>query len=106
MAGNRTVCKCNNIDYITVRKAMIMGARELHEIMEMTGAGTICESCSNDIEEILASVCGCNNVSLKTVVDAVNNGADTAGEVEKLTGAGAGCKRCKLLVENIIKIKK
>lgn len=106
MAENRIICKCNNIDYITIRKAMVMGAREMHEIMEMTGAGTVCKSCSHIIEEILASVCGCNNVSLKTVVDAVNNGATTSSEVEKITGAGASCKKCKVLVDSIIRMKK
>lgn len=106
MAENIIVCKCNNIDYITIRKAMIKGAREIEEIMDMTGASTICKECAKDIEDILASVCGCKNVSLKTVVDAVKSGKNTVDEIEKITGAGGECGRCKALVENIIKLKR
>lgn len=106
MGENRIICKCKNVDYIGIRKAMIAGARTLDEIKEMTGAGTGCGGCTEEIEEILASVCGCNNVSLETVVNAVKDGADTADKVAEITGAGATCGRCKALVENIIKIKK
>ena len=106
MAGNRVICKCKDVDYISIRKAMISGARTLDEIKEMTGAGTGCGGCTDDIEEILASVCGCNDVSLETVLNAVKEGADTADNVEEVTKAGADCGRCKALVENIIETGK
>lgn len=106
MAGNRVICKCKNVDYIGIRKAMIAGARTLDEIKEMTGAGTGCGGCIPEIESILASVCGCNNVSLETVVNAVKDGADTVEKVAEQTGAGADCGRCKALVENIIQLKR
>lgn len=106
MENNIIVCKCNNIDYITIRKAMVMGARKIDEIMDMTGASTICRGCAGEIEKILDSVCGCNNVSLKAVVDAVKSGVNTPEGIEKITGAGAECGKCKVLVENIIKIKR
>ena len=106
MAGDKIVCRCKNVSYIDIRKAMIQGARTLDEIKEVTGAGTGCGGCIEEIEKILASVCGCKNVSLKAVVDSVNNGADTVEKVGKETGAGTACGRCKALIENIIEIKR
>lgn len=102
MAGNRVICKCKNVDYIGIRKAMVAGARTLDEIKTMTGAGTGCGGCTEEIEKILASVCGCHDVSLKDVVDAVKNGADTVDKVAEVTKAGAACQRCKVLVQNVI----
>lgn len=106
MSGNRIVCHCKNVDYITIRKAMIAGARTLDEIKEMTGASTGCGRCSEEIEKILASVCGCKNVSLEDVVNAVGNGADTVEKVGEKTGAGTCCGRCKPLIQNVIDIKR
>ena len=106
MAGNRIVCHCKNVDYITIRKAMIAGARTLDEIKEMTGAATGCGRCAGEIEKILASVCGCKGVSLEDVVNAVKNGEDTTEKVAEITGAGSACGRCKALVQNVIDIKR
>ena len=106
MAGDRIVCRCKNVSYIDIRKAMIAGARTLDEIKEITGASTGCGRCAGEIEKILASVCGCKNVSLETVLEAVNNGADTTEKVAEITGAGSACGRCKALVQNIIDTKK
>lgn len=106
MAGNRMICHCKQVDYITIRKAMIQGARTVDEIKEMTGAGTGCGRCIGEIEKILASVCGCKNVSLEAVVDAVKNGADTVEKVGEVTGAGTACGRCKALVQNVIDLKR
>lgn len=106
MSGNRIVCKCKNVDYITIRKAMIAGARTLDEIKEITGAATGCGRCSEEIEKILASVCGCENVSLEDVVNAAINGADTVEKVGEKTSAGTCCGRCKPLIQNVIDIKR
>lgn len=106
MAGDRIICRCKNVSYIDIRKAMISGARSLAEIKEITGASTCCGRCSEEIEKILASVCGCTNTSLETVVNAVKNGADTTEKVAETTGAGSCCGRCKPLVQNIIDTKK
>ena len=106
MAGNRVICHCKNVDYITIRKAMIAGARTLEEIKEMTGAATGCGRCAGEIEKILASVCGCKNVSLEDVVNSVKNGAETVERVGEETGAGTCCGRCKALIQNVIDIKK
>ncbi|MGL5067514.1 MAG: (2Fe-2S)-binding protein [Sarcina sp.] len=104
--NNNIICNCKNIDYITIRKAMINGARTVDEIKELTGAGTGCGGCIPKIQEILDSVCSCKSVSLKEVVNAVNNGADTVEKVGEVTSAGTGCGRCKPLIQNIIDNKK
>ena len=106
MAGNKMICMCKQVDYITIRKAMIQGARTVEEIKEMTGAGTGCGRCVGAIEEILASVCGCKKTSLADVVEAVKNGADTVEKVGEITGAGTACGRCKALVQNVIDQKR
>lgn len=106
MAGNRMICHCKQVDYITIRKAMIQGARTVEEIKEMTGAGTGCGRCIEEIEKILASVCGCKGTSLESVVEAVKNGADTVEKVGEITGAGTACGRCKALIQNVIDLKR
>lgn len=106
MAGNRVICHCKNVDYITIRKAMIAGARTLEEIKEMTGAATGCGRCAGEVEKILASVCGCKNVSLEDVVNSVKNGSETVERVGEETGAGTCCGRCKALIQNVIDIKR
>lgn len=100
------ICFCKQVDYVTIRKAMVNGARTVEEIKEITGAGTGCGRCVSEIEKILASVCGCKGTALKDVVDAVNNGADSVEKVGEITGAGTGCGRCKALLQNVIDLKK
>lgn len=104
MAGNRMICTTNNVDYITIRRAMCNGVRTMDELVEATGVCTTCESCKSEINKILESVCGCMKVSLKAVVDAVKNGADTVEKVGEVTGAGTDCGRCKALISNIIEL--
>ena len=104
MAGNRIICEKNNVDYITIRKAMCQDARTKEEIREITGACLECDSCKSELDQILSSVCGCKNVSLEAVVSAVKQGATTVDEVGEITNAGIDCGRCKILVENIIKL--
>ncbi|MDF2544074.1 MAG: domain protein (2Fe-2S)-binding domain protein [Herbinix sp.] len=110
MAKNRIICTKNNVDYLSIRKAMVSGARTIEEIVEHTGVCTECEGCKSELEAILSSVCGCKKVSLETVVKAVRNGADTVEKVGEITGAGTGvdeetgeaCGKCKGLIQNII----
>jgi len=107
MAENKIICNCMNVDYMTIRMAMVNNtARTVEEIQELTGAGTGCGGCIPDIEEILASVCGCVGTSLDEVVDAVEEGAETAEAVGEKTRAGTACGRCKVLIENIIENKR
>ncbi|NLY46952.1 MAG: (2Fe-2S)-binding protein [Tissierella sp.] len=110
MAKNRVICTNNNIDYLSIRKAMTSGARTIEELVELVGVCTECEGCKSDLNAILSSVCGCKKVSLETVVNAVKNGADTVEKVGEITGAGTGvdevtgeeCGKCKGLIQNII----
>ncbi|NMA74390.1 MAG: (2Fe-2S)-binding protein [Bacteroidales bacterium] len=110
MAHNRTICTKNDIDYLSIRKAMTSGARTVDELVEHAGVCTECEGCKSELDPILSSVCGCKNVSLEAVVNAVKNGADTVEKVGEVTGAGTGvneetgepCGKCKGLIQNII----
>ncbi len=112
MAKNRVICTKNNVDYLSIRKAMSAGARTVSEVVELAGVCSECEGCKNELNDILSSVCGCKKVSLETVVNAVKNGADTVDKVGEITGAGTGideetgepCGKCKVLIQNIIDI--
>lgn len=106
MAENKMICTTNNVEYLTIRKAMCVGVRTLQELVDKTGVCTQCEGCKNEIEPILSSVCGCKEVSLETVVNAVKNGADTIKKVSDMTGAGTGedCGKCESLIANIIEL--
>ncbi|NLJ91105.1 MAG: (2Fe-2S)-binding protein [Clostridiales bacterium] len=110
MAKNRVICTTNEIDYLSIRKAMSSGARTKEELVELAGVCTECEGCKSELDGILSSVCGCKGVSLEAVVNAVKNGADTVDKVGEVTGAGTGvneetgepCGKCKILIQNII----
>lgn len=106
MAGNRIICGTNNVEYLTIRKAMCADARTKEELKEMTGVCLECEGCKENLDWILSSVCGCKKVSLADVVAAVKNGSDTVEKVGEATGAGTGedCGKCKILIENVIKL--
>lgn len=110
MAKIKIICTKNNVDYLSIRKAMSSGARTVDELAELTGVCIECEGCKSELDSILTSVCGCEKVSLEAVVNAVKNGADTVEKVGEITGAGTGvyeetgeeCGKCKILIENII----
>lgn len=110
MAKNRIICSKNNVDYLSIRKAMTSGARTVEELVKLAGVCTECEGCKSELNDILSSVCGCKKVSLETVVNAVKNGANTVEKVGEVTGAGTGineetgeeCGKCKGLIQNII----
>jgi len=106
MAANRIICEKNNVEYITIRRAMCADARTKEELKEKAGVCLECAGCVENLDWILASVCGCKSVSLADVVAAVRNGADTVEKVGEATGAGTGenCGRCKVLIENVIKL--
>ena len=104
--GNKILCHCKQVSVRDIRIAMVNGARTLDDIKEMTGAGTGCGRCIEEIERVLKTLCKCKKVSVEDVVNAVNNGADTTEKVAEVTGAGSACGRCKVLVENIIELKR
>ena len=103
---NRIICHCKQVSYADIRTAMVGGARTVEEIQEITGAGTGCGNCIQDIEHILSVACGCTNVSMADVLNAVKAGADTVETVEEVTGAGNHCGKCKRLLQNIIDLKR
>jgi len=102
---NRIICHCKQVSYGAIRQAMVGGALTVEEIQEITGAGTGCGNCIDDIKKILRLACGCKMVTMEAVVDAVKNGADTVEKVGEVTGAGTDCGKCKLLLQNIIDTK-
>ena len=104
MAENKIICTSNQIDYISIRKAMCAGARTEAEVAKLAGTCNECPGCRENLPWILASVCGCRNVSLQAVIDAVKQGADTVEKVAEVTGAGTDCGRCKVLVANVIEL--
>ena len=108
MADNHIVCTSNQVDYITIRKAMCTGARTIEDLKKMLNVCTTCEGCKNELNQILSTVCGCKSVSMKEVLEAVSNGAKTVDQVSEITGAGTGvdCGRCKVLIENILLLGK
>lgn len=53
MLENRVICVCQDIDVDAIRKAVENGAETVDDIMEATGAGTICGACIDEIAEIL-----------------------------------------------------
>lgn len=102
MSANKIICNTNEVDYISIRKAMVAGARTAEEVKEKANVCLECDGCKENLDGILTSVCGCKGVSLEAVVDAVKDGADTVEKVGESTGAGTGCGRCKLLIQNVI----
>ncbi len=53
MEENRIVCSCLEIDYVTIKKVIQDGAHTVDKIMEVTGAGSVCGGCLDDIGQIL-----------------------------------------------------
>ncbi|NLD18158.1 MAG: (2Fe-2S)-binding protein [Tissierellia bacterium] len=102
MKHDDIVCIKNNVNYISIRKAMTKGARTVEEVREITGACGECEGCKENLGWILSSVCGCAKASLETVVNAVKNGANTVEKIGEITGAGTKCGNCKGLIQNVI----
>lgn len=55
---NETVCFCNDVTKGRIKDAIDSGAKTLEKVQEITGAGTVCGGCLDDlqatIDEILA----------------------------------------------------
>lgn len=58
--GLRTICRCNNIKYRTIERAILRGARTLHQVAACTTAttGHCGGSCTPEVQEMLADLCG------------------------------------------------
>lgn len=106
MGAIRKICRCRNVSYLDIKNAMKLGARNIEDVMEATGAATCCGGCTSEVLAILNSACTCNSVSMNEVIDAVNNGADSIDKVRELTKAGTSCGRCTSLIQSVIELKK
>lgn len=106
MAGERKICRCRNVSYLDIRQAMKVGATDIEDIMEITGAATCCGGCTSEVLSILDSICTCNSVDIKEVVEAVNDGANSVDKVGTITKAGTTCGRCRPLIQNVIEVKR
>lgn len=104
MAHKGMICTTNNVEYITIRKAMCAGARTLEDLQRQSGVCTTCEGCRENLNYILTTLCGCKGVSMRTVINAVAAGAHTVEKVVEQTGAGSECGRCKALIANVIEL--
>lgn len=58
--GLKTVCRCNNIKYRTIERAIREGARTITQVATRTTAttGHCGGSCTPDVQEMLDSACG------------------------------------------------
>ncbi|HWW60706.1 MAG TPA: (2Fe-2S)-binding protein [Thermoanaerobaculia bacterium] len=56
--GLKTVCRCNNIKYKTIERAIREGAHSLHQIANRTTAttGQCGGSCTPDVQQMLADL--------------------------------------------------
>ncbi|MEG0283870.1 MAG: (2Fe-2S)-binding protein [Erysipelotrichales bacterium] len=102
MAENKMICEEHQLDYMSIRKAMIQGARTFEDVVELTSANIECDTCKKEMQPVLDSVCGCTNTSMKDVRDAIINGATSVEDVNRMTKAGTDCSRCNALIESIL----
>lgn len=65
--GLKTVCRCNNIKYRTIERAIRDGAMTVSQVAARTGAttGHCGGSCTPDIQEMIASVAAESNAAKK-----------------------------------------
>ena len=49
---NEVICPCLNITTGMIKEAVNEGASTLDEVMEATGAGTICGACVDEVQRI------------------------------------------------------
>lgn len=103
-AGAKIICETNNIDYITIRKTMINGARTIEDIQEQVPVCGECEGCKANLDRMVEILCGCTQATMQSVIDAVQAGADTVEKVVEQTGAGSGCGRCQALIANVVEL--
>lgn len=56
MSCNRVICPCQGIEIEDIKKAVDAGAETVDDVMEATGAGTICGACIDEIAEVLSLI--------------------------------------------------
>ena len=53
---NEPICLCNNVTFRQIEDCVDAGAMSYEEILERTGAGSVCGGCIERIEEILNNI--------------------------------------------------
>ena len=53
MEPDKVVCTCLNITNGMIKEAVENGAKTLEEVQELTGAGTVCGVCLDDIQNLI-----------------------------------------------------
>lgn len=53
MDRNKVVCSCMNVTNGMIKDAVESGAKTLEEVQEITGAGTVCGVCFEDVERLV-----------------------------------------------------
>lgn len=53
MDPDKVVCTCLNITNGMIKEAVENGAKTLEEVQEVTGAGTVCGVCLDDIQHLI-----------------------------------------------------
>lgn len=104
MASKGMICTTNQVDYMALRKAQILGARSIEELKASTGICGVCDGCRENLDYITTMLCGCKQVTFDQVVTALRQGAGSVDEVVAITGAGTDCGKCKSLVANVVEI--
>ncbi len=52
MNPDKIVCNCMNVTNGAIRDAVYSGAGTLEEVQEITGAGTVCGACLDDVKRL------------------------------------------------------
>lgn len=50
---NKTVCYCMNVTNGMIKDAVESGATTLEEVQEITGAGTVCGTCIENLQHLI-----------------------------------------------------
>lgn len=50
---DKTVCYCQNVTNGMIKEAVDNGANTLEEVQAMTGAGTVCGSCIENVKHLV-----------------------------------------------------
>ena len=53
MDFDKIVCNCMNVTNGMIKDAVDSGASTLEEVQEITGAGTVCGSCLDDVKRLV-----------------------------------------------------
>lgn len=65
MEDNKKICRCRNISYLDIKNVIKSGARDIEDIIELTGAATCCGGCTSEVLTILESNLISNNDNIK-----------------------------------------